>query len=285
MRIQKRCSAISDPTQRGDCEIFATSCVEQSASNPSEYQLYTNKGPIKVDTLDNCLMISKEIARFYKPQTDSKAKPTEKIEAETTKDREEYSRCKELGKRTSPGHKKCMEIIDICLDESAPYSLPMKSSKVPAAKQSICLMMAPQIAALEYPSEIKSSPPMKETIPPEDKFIIDGETSFANRFYEAGFFPEISDEVVSKSIRLGFTSNGNPKGKQIRIKYTCRKISEDSYSIKYRIFHSDETPIGPESEITFLFSRGEIVGNLAFGVKLGRTGDFTSIESIEIVKL
>ncbi len=285
MRIQKSCSAISDPTQRGDCEIFATSCVEQSASSPSEYQLYTNKGPIKVDTLDNCLMISKEIARFYKPQTDSKAKSTEKIEVETPKDRAEYSRCKDLGKKTSPGHKKCMKIIDICLDESAPYSLPMKGSKVPAAKQSICLMMAPQIAALEYPSEVKSSPPIEETAPPEDKFIVDGKTSFANRFYEAGFFPEISDEVVSKSIRLGFTCDESPRGKQVRIKYTCKKTSAEHYAIKYRIFLSDGKEVGSESEITFSTSDNKIIDDLAFGIKLGNSGDFSSVESIKIIKL
>jgi hypothetical protein len=300
-RIQSTCSSITDPTQRDSCETFATSCVEQSASSPSSYSLETQSKSIGVDDLRMCFMMSKRLAKFYKPKSSGtspapKKKPVPKKPApkkappagvKTRTPRPEYGKCTAAGAVSSPAHETCMDYIDICLDESAPYSLPTAKKDIKVEKQSTCLLLAPRIASLGHSSTATKAgggtlPAGTTTVV---KFAPDGKSKFANGFADVGFSPEVSDQTITSSFRMGFTYDGNPKGKKVRIEYTCKKGAGNSYTIRYKMFLSDDTLIGSESEITFETSGSQIIDDLAFGIELHREGNFSSIKSLTIVKL
>ena len=256
------CSAIEDEGRRSTCLEFVQECLNRYRQDADSYQLGNRTFP----DLDSCLRNSVPLSK------------------KTRSTRPEYDiYCGTAGPAKGTSGKLCRDLIDNCLDKEGPYSFPLEGKdQFRTDDRTECLLMAALIAG----DKTQNNPAGKKTTRPNESFVPDGLKRFAISLSAADNFRlNISDKEESQKINLRFLYKDSPKGMNITLTYTLKKIADNRYSMEYEITDAQGHAIGKKKTIKFNTAGNRISKKLGFGVVLDEEGDFGQVKWVGIVGL
>jgi len=296
------------------CETLVQSCVDQHKAGKPKITLDLKNGSTRTFTdEDDCRYYShlrakqgvpKGIAASTNPRGTTTSLPTTSsagslttpgstLPAPTNTSHPAFKNCNAIGPKGSSGFTYCHKLIGICVaNNTGPYLIPNGTGQKKLTDQDDCIYYALNKAKVYAPKSHRTSHTgPSATSTSNVKFKADNTKRFAATFHQASFEPSISDKVLVKDVTLLFKYSGRIKGTKIELAYKLIKQSDTSYTIKYRIYSGKESAPKKVVEsdldkvVAFAVSGKEIQDDLAFGVELTSAGDFSSVESIDIVKL
>lgn len=290
------CNKLSG-TEREYCVALANSCVEQADKGKSRIALDLMDGTTEYfDNSSECMSFAKFKASLGAPKNfmRKRANPSHRqgaiprdLPKPSNTSHPAFEKCLKFGPVGSPANESCRNLLGICTSkETGPYSLPLDGKETPIDSQEECISLA--LFYLKMNNVRRRSASGGSTYD-EAVWEVDNRTHFASTFADAGFSPEKADKIHIKPLTLLFNHDSEIRGIKIAIAYRLDELSDDTYSMRYRIYRDQAPKSISDDDLEYSFSfkiDGDHIGDtLAFGVTLDSDGDFGDIDSIKIAKL